>query len=234
MRRLCAHSALDDEERAAILALPVKPMDVAAHADFVRLGETLAYACLVSEGLVGRFGQTGDGKRQFVSVHVPGEMVDLPSVMMPQATTALNALAVTSVLRIPHEDLRNLGFRYPAIAAAFWRDCVLDSRIVTQWLVNVARRDARSRIAHLMCELATRYRMMDQSDGRIFRLPMTQEQLGDALGLTPVHVNRMLMSLRNEDIVAFDRHRVQILDWDRLARAGEFDSSYLSAIARAP
>lgn len=230
LRRLCAHSLLNGEERAAILGLPTKPFEIGAHVDFVRLGETLQYACLVSEGLVGRFGQTEDGKRQFVSIHVPGEMVDLPSVVMPHSTSALNALTATSAFKIPHENLRELGFRYPAIAAAFWRDCVIDARIVAEWLVNIGRRDARSRIAHFLCELAVRYRMMDQSDGRTFRLPMTQEQLGDSLGLTPVHINRMLMSLRAEGVVAFDRGRVEILDWEALARTGEFDVTYINAL----
>ena len=230
VKRLCAHSAVAEEERRAILALPTTRLEIRAHTDFVRLGESVSHACLVSEGLVGRFGQTEDGKRQFVSVHVPGEMVDLPSIMMPQSTTALNAIATTSILKVPHENLRELGFRYPAIAAAFWRDCVLDARIVAQWLVNVGRRDARSRIAHLLSELAVRYGMMDQSDGSSYRLPMSQEQLGDALGLTSVHVNRMLMSLRTEGVVAFERGEVQILDHKALARIGEFDAAYLSAV----
>ena len=231
VRRLCAHSTLTAEERGAIMALPATSIEIRAHIDFVRLGETVNHSCLVSEGLVGRFGQTEDGRRQFVSVHVPGEMIDLPSVMMPQSTTALNALSMTTVFKIPHEDLRELGFRYPAIAAAFWRDCVLDARIVSQWLINVGRRDARSRIAHFLCELAVRYQMMDQSDGANYRLPMSQEQMADALGLTSVHVNRMLMSLRTDGMVNFDRGEVRILDRNGLARTGDFDPGYLRTTA---
>lgn len=225
--RLCRHSKLDAVERGALLALPMTPVRVSAHTDFVRLGETLRHACLVSEGLVGRFGQTVEGRRQFVSVHVPGELIDLPSVMMPQSTTALNALSTSTIYRIAHEDLHELGFRYPNIAAAFWRDCVIDARIVAQWLINVGRRDARSRLAHFFCELAVRYRSMDQSDGRTYRLPMSQEQLGDTLGLTSVHVNRMLMSLRADKLLTFDRGEVRILDADALRRDAEFDPGYL-------
>lgn len=228
VRRLARHSRLTDAERAVLLALPTVPVQVAAHIDFVRLGEATHQACLVSEGLVGRFGQTAEGKRQFVSVHVPGELIDLPSVVMPQSTTALNALTASTICKVEHEALREIGFRYPAIAAAFWRDCVIDARIVSQWLVNIGRRDARSRMAHFFCELASRYRMMDQSDGRTFRLPMSQEQIGDALGLTSVHVNRMLMSLRADDLVTFERGRVTILDPHGLARVGEFDAAYLA------
>lgn len=233
VRRLSAHSTLSSQEAAEICALPATPVTIAAHHDLVRLGQTVNHACLVSEGLIGRFGQTEDGARQFVSLHIPGEMVDLPSVMMPQSMTALNAVAASTVFKIPHENLRDLGFRFPAIAAAFWRDCVLDARIVSQWLINVGRRDARSRMAHLFNEMAVRYHMLDQSDGQTFRLPMSQEQLGDALGLTPVHVNRTLMALRSDGLVEFDRGKVRIADRQRLARVGEFDPAYLDLAVNA-
>ena len=227
LNRLCSHSRLSDEERQEIRRLPTSLIDVRAHIDFVRLGETTAHACLVADGLIGRFGQTEDGKRQFVSIHVPGEMVDLPSIMIPQSTTALSALSGTTILRVPHNALRAIGFRYPAIAAAFWRDCVLDAGIVSQWLINVGRRDARSRLAHLLCELAIRYRLMDQSDGLTYELPMTQDQLADALGLTPVHTNRMLMALRSEGLVSVNRNRVEIPDLRALEVVAEFDPTYL-------
>ncbi len=227
LNRLVSHSPLNDEECAEILALPVSSIDIAQHADIARMGETLDYACLVSDGLIGRFGQREDGSRQFVSVHVPGEMVDLPSLMLPQAMTVLHALTGSSILRVPHEALRDLSFRYPAIAAAFWRDCVLDAGIIAQWVINLGSRQARSRLAHFFCELSVRYRLMDQSDGRTFRLPMTQEQLGDALGLTPVHINRTLQGLRGDGLVSFERGRVEVLDPFLLEATAEFDSGYL-------
>lgn len=232
LARLCRHSPLNGEECAAILALPIDAVDVRAHRDFVRLGEKLDHACLVAEGLVARFGQTEDGKRQYISVHIPGEMVDLSTVMVPNATTALTALANSTILKIAYHPLREISVRYPAVAAAFWRDCVLDGAIVAQWLVNVGRRDARSRVAHLLCELALRYRAMDQSDGLSYELPMTQEQIADGLGLTPVHTNRMLQALRNEGLVAITRSKVNIRDWNALANAGEFDPVYLQAAPR--
>jgi CRP-like cAMP-binding protein len=204
-------------------------MEVKARRDFVRVGETLEHACLLAEGLVSRFGQTEDGKRQYVAIYVPGEMVDLPSVMVPTSATSLSALADSLILRIPHKQMREISVRYPAVAAAFWRDCVLDGAIVAQWLVNVGRRDARSRIAHLLCELAVRYRAMDQSDGLAYELPMTQEQMADALGLTPVHTNRMLQALRADGLIVINRSRVQIHDWQALAAAGDFDAIYLQA-----
>lgn len=228
LNRLCSHSRLNEDERTAILNLSTTPSQYAAHADIVCLGKMVDHSCLVSEGLIGRFGQREDGSRQFVSVHVPGEMVDLPSLMLPRSSTALHALTDSSILRVSHHQLRELSFRYPAIAAAFWRDCVLDAGILAQWVINLGSRHARSRLALLFCEFAVRYRLMDQSDGRSYRLPMTQEQLGDALGLTPVHVNRTLQGLRGDGLVSFDRGQVEILDPSTLEAVAEFDPAYLT------
>ncbi len=227
LNRLVSHSPLSEQECAAILALPTTTVEIAQHADIARMGETVDYACLVSDGLIGRFGQREDGGRQFVSVHVPGEMVDLSSLMLPQTTTVLHALVGSSILRVPHHSLRDLSLRYPAIAAAFWRDCVVDAGILAQWVINLGSRQARSRLAHLFCELSVRYRLMEQSDGRSFRLPMTQEQLGDALGLTPVHINRTLQGLRGDGLVSFERGRVEVLDPFLLEATAEFDPGYL-------
>src|SRR3712207_2852474 len=105
----------------------------------------------------------------------------LHSLMVPRASAALNAIATSVVLRVPHRALRDLGIRYPAVAAAFWRDCIIQGGIVAQWLVNVGRRDARSRLAHFFCEMALRQRRPGAPSAIRYELPMTQEQLGDAL-----------------------------------------------------
>lgn len=230
IQRLSAHSRLGSEEQDALLRLPVTLMRYPAHVDIVRQGTITDHACLVSEGLVGRYGQTADGKRQFLSLHLPGEMVDLPSVVAPQATSAINALAPSTVMKVPHAALREASDRYPAIAAAFWRDCVLDAAIVAQWLLNVGRRDARARTAHLVCELAVRSRNVSAAARDQFSLPITQEQMGDALGLTPVHVNRILKGLREEGLMTLARGRVVIEDWRGLTTAAEFDGAYLNGL----
>lgn len=227
LSKLLAHSVLSEEEREEIAALPAMRVEVPVNRDLVRLGETVDHACLVERGLMGRFGQTKDGKRQFVSLHIPGEMPDLRSLMVPEANVSLNALTKSTVLRVPHGPLRDLEERYPAIAAAFSRDCVLQGEIVAQWLVNVGRRDSRTRMAHLLCEMAMRYGQPSPSPTSRYELPMTQEQLGDALALTSVHVNRTLGSLRDDGLVAFSKGVVEIQDWNALAAVAEFDPAYL-------
>ena len=225
--KVCARSELSAEEQEAVLALPATPRRVEAHRDIVRAGETVEQACLVADGLVARFAQMEDGQRQLVSLHLPGDMPDLHSLVLPAAPAPLVALAPTTLFHIPHSALRDLTVRYPAIAAAFWRECVVDSDIIAQWLVSVGRRDARGRLAHLLCEMAVRSHQLDRFADGAFLFPITQEQMADALGLTPVHVNRTLRALREEKLVRASRGEIVILDWEGLVFAAGFDPAYL-------
>jgi CRP-like cAMP-binding protein len=168
-----------------------------------------------------------DGRRQITALHIAGDMCDLNSLVMPEADWALQALSPTAILRIPHAQMLEVARSYPNIAEAFWRDCSADASILSEWLINVGRRDARSRLAHLLCEMAIRLENAGLGNRREFRLQATQTQLGDALGLTPVHINRTVQTLRRMELATLRAHEVRILDWDRLAGLGDFDEDYL-------
>jgi len=227
LERLTSRSVLSDVEQRKILALPAEPAHVGAARDFVRLGEVVDHASLIVEGLVARFDQTSAGNRQITALHIPGDVANLQSVAQPSSTSALQALCPVTLLRIPHDCLRALAAESPAIAEAFWRDGIVDSSVLAQWIVNIGQRSARARIAHLLCEMGYRYGAA--SPGKvIFRLPMTQEHMAEATGITPVHVNRTLMSLRHDGVLI--RHRtVYIDDWATLTEVADFDATYLQA-----
>ena len=225
--KLASRSALGDQERAAILGLPSHPVQVPCNRDFVHLGERVDHSSLVVGGLIGRFGQNSDGQRQITAVHITGDVADLHSVVAPDAASALQALSVTTILKVPHSALREVARRYPAIAEAFWRECVVDAAVLSEWVVNVGRRDARTRAAHLLCELAWRYQVGGRRAGLSFAFPATQAHLADMMALTPVHVNRTLKALREDELAEVRSKTMQIFDWDGLAAAGEFDPAYL-------
>lgn len=227
LHKLLCHSALDADEQQAILDLPVRPSQVRANIDIVRLGETVDHACLVVAGLVGRFEQTSEGQRQITSLHVAGDMIDLHSVVVPKSSSALQALCTTTVLRVPHLALRELAERFSAVGYAFWRECSVDAAILSQWVANVGRRDAQSRLAHLLCELAVLMEQAGLGSRSAFTLEATQTHLADALGLTPVHVNRTLQALKQAEVVRVEGRTVHIEDWDALASLGDFDAGYL-------
>ena len=234
VRRIEARSEISTDERAALLALPGLPQRIDAHRDFVRLGESISHACLVTQGIVARFAQLDDGSRQIIGFYIPGDLVDLYSLMLPRAPAPLQAMTDSTVLKVPHSALRELAFHHRGLASAFWRDCVADGHIVAQWLVNVGRKDARARMAHLLCEMALRLLQIGRVQHGAYAFPVTQEQLADALGLTAVHVNRSLRALRETGLVSVARKQVVIHDWNGLAHAGEFDPAYLHLPAATP
>ncbi|MFL6733972.1 MAG: Crp/Fnr family transcriptional regulator [Sphingomicrobium sp.] len=229
VRKLARHSELNEIERTALASLPATRLDIPAHREIVRFGEVVENSCLVSRGLVGRVNQTLSGVRQFASLHLPGEMVDLFSMMAPQAAMGLTAVTRSVILQVPHRALQQVADQYPAVASALWRDCVLQSMIGTQWLFNMGQRDARARMAHLLCEMAVRIGDGPPDVARRYDFPVTQEQMADLLGLTSVHVNRTLMALRREDLVIVARGFVEIVDWKGLVATAEFDPTYLAA-----
>lgn len=227
LRRLQSRSILADEEQEAILSLPAHVAQVRANHDFVGLRESVDHASLVVEGMVGRFDQNRNGLRQITAIHLPGDMANLHSVVQPQATSALQALSVTTILRVPHEALRAATARHPALAEALWRDCMVDAAIMSQWVVNIGRRDAPSRIAHLLCEIATRLGATGSGNAFVFAFGATQLQLADAAGLTTVHVNRVVRGLRERGLADVRKTKVRVLDWTGLVAAGEFNANYL-------
>lgn len=227
LNRVSARSRLTDDERQAIRDLPGTVAIVQSNRDLVRLGEVVDRTCLVAEGLMARFGQTREGARQISALYVPGDMPDLHSFVVPRASWALTALTKTTVLRVPHAAIERVTERCPAIAKAFWRDCTLDAAITSEWILNIGRRSARARLAHLLCEMAARYEQIGRFGGLSFALPLSQVHLADALGLTSVHVNRMLGSLKRAGIVQMTKQVVHVLDWSALVSAADFDANYL-------
>lgn len=227
--RLTSRSVLSAEERQAVLDLPCQAAKVQSNYDIVTLGEKTEHSCLVAAGLVGRFGQNAEGYRQITAFHIPGDMADLHSVVQPVAGSALQSLSTATVVRIPHRSIRAIAFRHPGLAEAFWRDCMVDATILSQWVINVGRRDARKRISHLLCEIAFRLGAAPSREAVTFSFPATQSQLADATGLTAVHVNRTLMGLRSDGLANISERTVHIPDWKALVNAGEFDPSYLQA-----
>uniref|UniRef100_UPI0035CB6A68 Crp/Fnr family transcriptional regulator n=1 Tax=uncultured Sphingomonas sp. TaxID=158754 RepID=UPI0035CB6A68 len=139
----------------------------------------------------------------------------------------VQALTRTRVAEIDSAALRTLALTRPAIGTALWTDALIGAAIFREWIVNVGRRDAHRRVGHLLCEFAIRLGSADGTAGRAYELPMTQEQLGDAVGLTPVHVNRVLRSLAQRDLISRDRRHIAIRDWDALRDASDFNPRYL-------
>ncbi len=233
LSRLELHSPLGEPERQAVLSLPAEEATVAARRDLVRPGEIVRHALLVADGLLGRFDTMRNGARQITALHIPGDMCDLHSVVAPLTGWGITALCGSKVLHVGHEGIRAAAAALPELATAFWRDTTLDASILAKGVANIGRKSARARIAHLFCEMGVRSERAGQGERSDYPLDLIQEQIGDVVGLTGVHVNRSIQALRDEELLEVKGRRVRILDWSGLAAVAEFSPAYLLRDERA-
>lgn len=180
---------------------------------------------------MGRFDQMLDGTRQVTSFYLAGDMCDLHSVVVPKATWSITALSDAVVLRVPHAQLIALCNQSPRIALAFWRDGTVDASIFSKWIGNLGRKSSIARLSHIFCEMGVRSEAAGLGHRMSYDLPITQSQIGDAAGITPVHVNRTLQEIRARSLLTFDRGRVIISDWVALSEIAEFDPDYLMSLS---
>lgn len=193
----------------------------------VRRGEPVHVATLLLEGTMVRYMDDRDGRRQIVAIHVPGDFVDLHGYPLRTLDHDVATVNAARIAMIPHGALDRIGEEQPHLARLMWFSTLLDAAMHRDWIFRLGRLGAAGRIAHLLCELNVRLRAVGQSDGRRFQLPLTQIDLGEACGLTSIHVNRTLRQLREDGLCTFERGTVTIADWPALKRLGEFDPDYL-------
>lgn len=227
IERLVARTLLSPEERGALSTLSGKAERLEARKSFVILGDSLTSSCFVVEGLCARVELLAEGKRQITAFYVPGDMPDLYSVFVPQATSSIEALTTTTIIRVPHVAAQKLMRTYPAIMEAFSRYLVADVAITNEWVANVGGRDAKSAVSHLYCEMAIRSGKVAGNEFS-FHLPVTQCDVGEACGLSTVHVNRTFTLLRNSKLILVEGTTAHVLDWRALQKVANFDDRYLA------
>jgi CRP-like cAMP-binding protein len=227
LRKLEYWASFSDSDRQALLALPFTIKRIEPHEYIVRQGDRPAHSCVLLSGFVYRHKIVANGARQILSIHMPGDLVDLQNSLLELADHHVQALTRSEVALIPRKAILRIAFDRPAIGMAMWHDTLVDGSIFREWTANVGRRDSRTRLAHLLCEFALRLEAAGLGRHDDYELPMTQEQLADCTGLTPIHVNRTLKSLSEEGLISRSKRAISIDDWPRLAQAGDFESSYL-------
>jgi len=227
IRRIESVFTLTDDERQALKNLPMQLAVIKADQDLVREGDRPSRSCLILSGFTATYKVTKRGKRQIMTFGLAGDIPDLHSLHLKVLDSSIGTLTECRVGFITHEDLRDLCTRYPRIAAAFWRETVIEGAIFREWVMNVGRREAYTRIAHVLCELLTRLRAVGLVEDHACNLPITQGEFGDAMGITTVHVNRVLQQMRAEGLIVTKGARLTIPDWNRLKQVGEFDPTYL-------
>lgn len=226
LRKLRIRDTISDAEADALSACAGDEVVYLAGSDLVREGDRPTHSMLVVDGYTTRYRDSEDGSRQITAIHVPGDFVDLPSLLLRTMDHSVGALSACRVVRFPHELLRRLTETHPHLTRMLWLMTLIDSSIYREWLVAAAR-PAPEQLAHLICELHMRLTIAGVVSGNSFALPLTQTVIGEALGLSAVHVNRSLQQLRSEGLFTWQSQQLTILDLDGLRRRGHFDTRYL-------
>jgi CRP-like cAMP-binding protein len=226
-KKLLWHGDLSPAERLTLDAMIERTKDIAAGEDLVREGDKPSHSILLLSGFAARYTLVDDGRRQIMAVHVTGDFVDLHSFVLKTMDHSVGALTRCKIALVPHDFLQGITERLPHLTRLLWLDTLVDASTHREWIVGMGRRSALEQLAHFVCELYVRLEVLGLVDGGSFELPLTQTDLGDALGLSLVHINRTVRELRESGLVAWRGAQVTIKNWDKLVALAQFDPTYL-------
>jgi CRP-like cAMP-binding protein len=218
---------LGDLDRAALDDLISDTRDVPARHILIPAGEPVRTSTYLIDGFICRYMDDHEGLRQLVALHVPGDFVDLHAYPLGKLDHDVATLSPCRVALVPHGRLDGIVSERPALTRSLWFSTLLDAAMHREWVFRLGRLGASARLAHFFAETEIRLRAVGRSDGRRFDLPLTQADMAEACGITPVHVNRMLRALRDRGIMNVRGGTVELFDREALWRMAEFDPAYL-------
>ncbi len=226
-QKLSCFADLSDSDRAGIDGLLQKPQCYNAGEDVRHQGERPEHVLLMLEGWAYRYKILRDGRKQIVGFLMPGDICDMHVFILKAMDHSIGVLSDAKIVQISPEQILKLCADCPTINRALWWSTLVDESIQREWLTNLGQRDAYNRIAHLFCELGVRMSQIGLRENSRFSLPLTQAELADTVGLTSIHVNRVLQRLRNEGHILLKDKQLTIYNFDELARVCDFTANYL-------
>src|SRR5689334_12531487 len=220
---------LTGEAARAIEAAAAAPRMLRVGEPLVAEGDRPAGVHFVLTGVLKSYRTVDSGSAQTLALHMAGDVLGAQAMALGREAASVVAVTGAQVLLVPAAKLASIMRAQPELAAALWRAVARDAGIQQEWMVGMGRRTARSQIAHLLCEVAARLQTAGQARGDRYDFPLTQTELADAVGLSAVHVNRVLQTLRAEGLMELKRGQLRISDWPRMAQVADFDPAYLGA-----
>jgi CRP-like cAMP-binding protein len=223
------HAAeLNEQEVAAVEELCRQPREIGAKKYLSRDGDEMVTFPVILSGWAARYQILRNGARQITRLLLPGDAFYFDSSPDGIAIEEVITLSPCRIVNILHSDMRRVIDRFPAVGEAMRSYGCMENAVLSSWVVNVGRRDALERMAHLICESHFRLSLVDPSLGNQIYFPLTQDDLADVLGLTPVHINRKLQQLRQDDLITLRSKQLTINDLRSLQQIAGFDSAYLA------
>ena len=218
---------LPEPDRVALDVLVSNEKVVARGKDLAFEGDTASNLFLIKEGMAIRYHTLPDGGRQIINFLIPGDLCSMHIFQSRKRDHSIAAITPLRVATIPFRDMALCLARYPDISTALSWIAVQEDALLRERVISLGRRDARGRIAHLVCELFWRHKALGLTDDQAFRLPLTQTELGDALGLTTVHVNRVMATLLVRKLMGMKQRKMCLLDLPRLQEIAGIEEGYL-------
>jgi CRP-like cAMP-binding protein len=227
LKKLNQHSKLEGADITAIRKLSCQLRELQSEEDFIHQGDKPRASALLMEGLMGRYHTLGNGSRQYLSIHFPGDWPDAQGLFIDRMDHSVCALGRASVCAIPHDQLIETFRERPSVAFAVWRETLIDAAIFREAITNIGSRTSVARMAHFFCEVFYRARAVGLIQKESCPLPLSQTQIGEFLGLSLVSVNRSLRFLRGQEVADLASGKLTISDFEKLANIGGFDDTYL-------
>lgn len=225
--KISLHTPLTDPERAALGGFVRRTQTVLPGVTLAAAGEPLDIATIVVDGMLARTKMLRDGRRQILSLLLPGDLVDAHASVLKTRDDNLEALSRSEVAIVPQSRVAEVGAQHPRLHEAFLREAFIEAAIVREWVLNVGQRNAMEALAHLFCELHYRMNAVGRVAKGAFAFPLRQQDLADALGVSAVHLNRVFLQLRETGLVTAGGKTLTIVDLSGLRQAAHFDSDYL-------
>ena len=210
-----------------------RSMKVPKNRDVVIAGSHYESVYAVHDGWLFRYKILHNGSRQIVDFILPGQFFGLQACLFKRSLYSVATVTETSLSIVPLGVVDKVFEQNLELSKMLFWSAVCESAILAEHLIDAGRRSAYERVSHLLLELFVRLNRVGRTEGMTFHMPLTQELIGDALGLTTVHVNRTFRSLRDDKLIAIDAKSITILDFEALSLLSDFENSYLGETARA-
>lgn len=218
---------LSDADRAALERVSAGERRLGPRADIIREGEIPDHVYLIQSGFACRYKILPNGSRSIIAYLIPGDLCDLNGAILGEMDHSVGTLSACNVVVIPRETILDLTTQYPTLNHALWWSVLVEEAILREWVVGLGRRSADQHLAHILCEVLVRLQAVGHATVDSYELPITQGDLSDTLGLSNVHVNRVLQELRRKDLVVLKGKSLSIPNVDALKTFAEFNPNYL-------
>ena len=225
--KLSNFGKLTDDDTAALTAITATPRKYAARKDLIREGDRPGPVFIVLEGWACRYKILPGGTRQVLAYLMPGDSCDLHVGLLAEMDHSIQTITAATVATVSRVEMDAVMDNHPQIARAMYTGQLIDEGTMRAWITSMGRRSSIERVAHLMCELYLRACNIGLANGTGFALPLSQIMLADSLGMTPVHLNRVVNELQKTGAIALQRGKLIINEPVALVQIAGFDENYL-------